>query len=67
MEDRWLSVEDNAVYLGISKDTVFTWIRTIGMPLHRVGRLSKFKWQEVDELIRSGGATQGNDFGRSPT
>ena len=61
MDDRWLSVDEIADYLGVSKDTVYTWINAKGMPAHRVGRLWKFKREEVDEWVRSGGATQRND------
>jgi len=56
MEDRWLSVEKIAEYLGVSKDTVYTWISTKSMPAHRLGRLWKFKRDEVDAWVRSGGA-----------
>ena len=65
MDDRWLSVDEIADYLGVSKDTVYTWINAKGMPAHRVGRLWKFKREVVDEWVRSGKATQGNDSGRS--
>ncbi|WP_081019839.1 helix-turn-helix domain-containing protein [Ralstonia solanacearum] len=53
---RWLSVEEIAEYLGVSKDTVYAWISKRNMPAHRVGRLWKFKSDEVDEWVRSGGA-----------
>jgi len=56
MEDRWLSVEEIALYLGISKDTVYTWINSKDMPAQKMGRLWKFKRDEVDEWIRSGGS-----------
>jgi len=56
MEDRWLSVEEIAHYLGISKDTVYTWINSKNMPAQKIGRLWKLKRDEVDEWIRSGGA-----------
>ena len=55
-DDRWLSVDEIAKYLGISKDTVYTWISTKDMPAQKMGRLWKFKRDEVDEWIRSGGA-----------
>lgn len=38
MTDRWLSVEEIAEYLGISKDTVYAWISKKGMPAHHAGR-----------------------------
>lgn len=56
MDDRWLSVDEISDYLGISKDTVYTWISAKGMPAHRVGRLWKFKREEVDGWVKSGGA-----------
>jgi excisionase family DNA binding protein len=56
MEDRWLSVEEIAAYLGVQADTVYKWITRKGMPSHKVGRLHKFKAAEVDEWVRSGDA-----------
>lgn len=61
MDDRWLSVEEIAEYLGVSKDTIYTWINAKGMPAHRVGRLWKFKRDEVDVWIKSGGASDRQD------
>ncbi len=57
MEDRWLSVEEIAEYLGVSKDAVYGWVSVKCMPGHRVGRFWKFKRNEVDEWIRAGGAS----------
>jgi len=59
MEDRWLSVEEMAKYLGISNDTVYRWIDRHNMPSHRMGRLWKFRKEEVDEWVKSGGASKG--------
>jgi excisionase family DNA binding protein len=56
MEDRWLSVEEIAQYLGISKDTVYTWINKKKMPAHKIGRLWKFKKGQVDAWVEAGGA-----------
>ena len=56
MEDRWLSVEEIAQYLGISKDTVYTWINKRKMPAHKIGRLWKFKKEQVDTWVEAGGA-----------
>jgi excisionase family DNA binding protein len=56
MIQRWLSVEEIAAYLGVSRDTVYAWINKKNMPSHRVGRLWKFKTEEVDSWVRSGGA-----------
>lgn len=61
-EDRWLSVEQIADYLGINRDTVYKWIDRKDMPSHKVGRLWKFKKNQIDDRIEAGraGATQRN-------
>ena len=56
IEDRWLSVEEISKYLGVTSDTVYRWIDIRSMPAHRMGRLWKFKKDEVDEWVKSGGA-----------
>ncbi|TQE98666.1 MAG: helix-turn-helix domain-containing protein [Spiribacter salinus] len=58
MDDRWLSVEEIAEYLGVAKDTVYTWVTSKRMPGHKVGRLWKFKREEIDTWIREGGAAE---------
>jgi excisionase family DNA binding protein len=63
MSDRWLSVEEIAEHLGVSKDTVYAWISKRNMPAHRIGRLWKFKIEEIDEWVKSGGAA--DDEGRN--
>ena len=42
MDDRWLSVDEIADYLGVAKDTIYTWVTSQGMPGHKVGRFWKF-------------------------
>lgn len=61
MSERWLSVEEIAEYLGVSKDSVYAWIRGRNMPAHRIGRLWKFKAQEVDEWVKCQGAAENDD------
>lgn len=58
MAEPWLSAEEIAAHLGITKDTVYDWIADKRMPAHRVGRLWKFQVSEIDEWVRSGGAAQ---------
>lgn len=52
----WLSADDIAVHLGVTKDTVYTWIAEKAMPAHKVGRLWKFQASEIDDWVRRGGA-----------
>jgi len=56
MKDRWLSVDEICKYLGVSNDTVYRWINRHHMPAHRMGRLWKFKKDEIDEWVKAGGA-----------
>lgn len=56
MSEAWLSVEDIAEHLGVSKDTVYTWVAKKGMPAHKLGRLWKFQASEIDRWVRQGGA-----------
>ena len=65
MDKRWFSVEEIAEHLGISKDTVYTWINDKGMPAHRMGRLWKFQHDEVDGWVKSGGASDKPGHGAS--
>lgn len=60
MDDRWLSVDEIAAHLGIKRDTVYRWIDRYGMPAHRLGRLWKFKKEQVDEWVEAGGAAGPN-------
>ncbi len=65
-EDRWLSVEEICKYLGVSNDTVYKWIDKHSMPTHRMGRLWKFRKEEVDEWVRGGGADhRGSEKGKN--
>jgi excisionase family DNA binding protein len=54
MDDRWLSVDDVAAYLGIRRDTVYKWIERRRMPAHKVGRLWKFRRADIDHWVISG-------------
>lgn len=55
-EEKWLSVEQVADYLGVKPDTVYTWISKKDLPAHKVGRLWKMKAREIDEWVRTGHA-----------
>lgn len=54
LSDRWLSVEEVSRYLGVKRDTIYKWIGDKRMPAHKVGRLWKFKKNEVDEWVKQG-------------
>ena len=74
MEDRWLSVDEIAAYLGIKRDTVYRWISKRNLPGHKIGRLclpacrqtGKFWKEGIDEWVESGlsagGDAQAGDY-----
>ena len=54
MDDRWLSVDEIAAYLGVKRDTVYKWIDRNSLPAHKAGRLWKLRKEEVDSWVRTG-------------
>lgn len=56
MIEAWMSADDIAEHLGVTKHTIYGWINDRSMPAHKIGRLWKFKASEVDEWVRTGGA-----------
>ncbi len=55
--DRWYSTKEICAYLGISRDTLHTWIAEKVLPAHKMGRNWKFKTSQVDEWVTSGKAS----------
>ena len=51
MEDRWLSVDEIAAYLGVKRDTIYKWIDRKKMPAIKLGRLWKFRKADVDSWV----------------
>ena len=54
----WVSVDQIAEHLGVTRDSIYRWIDRKSLPAHRVGRLWKFKVSEVDAWVRAGGANE---------
>lgn len=55
MEDRYYSRKELCEYLGISRDTMLTWIHEKGLPAYKIGRAWRFKLSEIDEWVKKGG------------
>lgn len=56
--ETWLTLEEAAAHLNVSKDTLRGWIRereTNGFPAYRAGKLWRFKAAELDEWVKRGG------------
>jgi excisionase family DNA binding protein len=54
MPEKWVNLEDIAVHLSVSEDTVRLWIKDGKLPFSRAGKRYKFKISEVDEWVRAG-------------
>lgn len=54
ISDRWVSVQEIAHYLGISKETVYRWLEAKKIPAHKIGRQWKFKISEIDIWVKNG-------------
>ena len=65
-ENRWLSVDEIADYLGVAKQSIYRWIDYKYLPAHRVGKLWKFKRSEVDAWVKCGRAGKEPRRGGSP-
>lgn len=63
----WYSVEEIAKHLGLSKETIYRWLEKKIIPAHRMGKLWKFKPNEVDAWIIQGGATDNKNKVTSET
>lgn len=56
MDDKWISIDEAAEYLGVNKDSVRNWIKKENneIPAHKIGKQWKFKKNELDEWVLSG-------------
>ena len=58
VETRWLSVDEVPAYLGVGRETIYSWIDKRDLPAHRVGRFWEIKTPEVDACGKSGKMTE---------
>lgn len=38
-DECWLSVDEIAEHIGVTKDSIYRWIEKRGLPAHRIGKL----------------------------
>jgi excisionase family DNA binding protein len=51
MHDNWVDAEALAKHLSVSKETIYRWVEKGDFPVHRLGRLFRFKLKEVDRWV----------------
>lgn len=54
MPEKWVNLEDVAIHLSVSEDTVRAWIKNGKLPFSRAGKRYKFKISEIDTWVREG-------------
>src|SRR4051794_17220819 len=52
--ERWVTVDDVAAHLGVTRDSIYRWMNSKDLPAHRLGRAWRFRLSEIDEWVRSG-------------
>ena len=52
MEKEYLTIEEISVYLGVKKSTLYSKVESGEIPYYRIGRLIRFKEQEVDQWMK---------------
>lgn len=58
MTEPWVSVEQIAEHLGVTRDSIYPWSDRKALTAQRIGRLWKFKVSEVDAWVRRSGAQE---------
>jgi len=58
MENRWVSVAEVAEHLGVRRESVYRWVNEGKIPGSKIGRLWKFKLEQVDAWVETGGAAK---------
>lgn len=54
-EEKWMGIEELALYLNISVDTVRSWIKNKSdIPIYKVGKMWRCKASEIDEWVKGG-------------
>ena len=51
-EESWFGIAEISDHLRVTRDTVYRWVDSKGLPAHRVGWLPRFRLSEVDEWVR---------------
>ncbi|MFC1822797.1 helix-turn-helix domain-containing protein [Thermodesulfobacteriota bacterium] len=55
-KEQLLSVIELKTYLGVSKDTVYRWLRQRKIPGNKAGKVWTFNRKEVDDWAKKGGS-----------
>lgn len=51
MDKRLININELSEYIGLSKNTIYSWVSQRKIPFVKCGRLTKFDLQRIDEWI----------------
>lgn len=51
MENRLMSLKDLAKYIGVSKATIYRYVKKGKLPAIQIGRLWKFRKEKIDKWL----------------
>jgi excisionase family DNA binding protein len=51
IQQRYLSLNDTALYLGLSRKTLYEWVERGEIPAYKLGRVWRFDRDEVDRFV----------------
>ena len=51
--ERWVSVNEVTNYLGVTRDTLYRWIKEKEFPAHKIGRVYKAKLSDIDGWVKN--------------
>ena len=52
---RWYSLDEIAAHIGITRETCVKWIKEKSLPAYKVGKVWRFKVEEVDRWVKNMG------------
>ena len=52
MERRYLGIKELSDYIGVTEGTLYSWVCYRKIPYLKVGRLTKFDKQKIDEWVK---------------
>jgi excisionase family DNA binding protein len=53
MDQVYFSLQEIALYLGLSPKTIYTWVENGEIPAYKFGRVWRFSLPEVEQFIRA--------------
>jgi excisionase family DNA binding protein len=48
---RFYTIQEVSEYLGIEVSTLYAWVHTRQIPYYKIGRLVKFKVEEIEQWV----------------